>query len=993
MSVEITAPIQLVHYFGESSSVSIAELPNINNVKQIYTLVDGNYRAWNRTGGKAFDTIDYGSGYLIVSEDNAPASYTLISGNETLPETINITSTLNIVRYVGSTVDLTVPENITNFKQIYKLVDGNYRAWNKDGGKAFTTIDDGETYLISSEENAPFPYLFASIIPPDNAYVVSSTNLHKIETRGNTIVDSLSIGATITSFLIYPERGKIYLGRSGYIYVVDINTFSVVCSIMTNSTSTNLYRKDNLLYSVNATNQIRIIDLDTNRLIDISEGVSTLDGINSFIHTDDLLYVTDNVSNEVHIFEQQEIVAEPPPPEPPPPTTTLAPGVYCVDIDAVDFPYPCLKKKFRKGCVESTPKSPSYEIYKFDREEQRLVLNFDPYQYGESLKIESISDAGVITEILDTGEFIGSDDSSFDDCSQAFGNKVRTYEFYKPENIRYLRITLQSNDPKNLTGYITGLAYELCYPCYGTTCPVGYSISQISCECVINNWSGPDPTPPPDPPKVNCDLPFSVQGYAFYKREGSEEEPATATIPGVGTVKITRGGGHCCNRTIFTPKLYFSDGTCLYADKTINLNNGSGGDEACGEREDTFKFNLPDGKKIDGDTQMMLECLNAYALAPELEDGTYIPSEFCELNPSNVGCHDDVTWIVLTAQDQTSGATKLLFSNYVVPSTLEGVGIICNDSGGCGATWCEPISNTEYTIPNLFTVTADVASGENPGPSLAVGCDSAALDCPDLNLQNDNNYIQFPAGTSDTYYYFSEPQKDLLLFIGSLGDNAQQASITFDVPFEIVCSSTNDTLCNSEAPTSITKNGNTIYGNQGFGVIKFNGIHKRIRVQSSNHPDITLFRWGRCVNCNIYQLEPYFSNQRAYWPRSSNPRTEEHDVPTSEINYDVVFDTYGHGDSLQIFAIDTSGSNGTVSLLSTGNVSGTSPNGGEIETGCNSNLEYCFGPGPLAYRTTITKPVGYDKIRTVVTNSSNSATNVSGYTLSLTCNTSSNPLP
>lgn len=676
MSVEITAPIQLVHYFGESSSVSIASLPNINNVKQIYTLVDGNYRAWNRTGGKAFETIDYGSGYLIVSEDTAPASYTLISGNETLPETINITSTLNIVRYVGSTVDLTVPENTTNFKQIYKLVDGNYRAWNKDGGKAFTTIDDGETYLISSEEDAPFPYLFASIIPPDNAYVVSSTNLLKIETRGNTIVDALSIGATITSFLIHPERGKIYLGKSNYIDVVDINTFSVVCSILTNSTSTNLYRKDNLLYSVNATNQIRIIDLETNRLIDISEGSSALDGMTSFIHIDDLLYVTDNASNEVRIFEQQEIVAEPPPPEPPPPTTTLAPGVYCVNIDAVDFPYPCLKKKFRKGCVESAPKSPSYEIYKFDTEEQRLVLNFDPYQYGDSLKIESISDTGVVTEILDTGEFKGSDDSSFDDCSEAFGNKVRTYEFYKPEGIRYLRITLQSNDPKNLTGYITGLAYELCYPCYGITCPVGYSISQISCECVENFAEPLNPTLPPNPPNIDCDKPFSINGYSFYKRTLQE----TADIPGVGILEPQCAGGHGCNRAIFNPKLFFSDGTCIYADKPINLNNASP-PERVGSVEDTFKFNLPDGKKIDGDTQMMLECVNAYASnIDDLEDGVYLPPELCNINISNLGCHNGVTWVVLTAQDQISGATQVLFSDCVTPNTLEGAGIICNTS-------------------------------------------------------------------------------------------------------------------------------------------------------------------------------------------------------------------------------------------------------------------------------------------------------------------------
>jgi hypothetical protein len=679
MSLEINSKIQLTQYFGSSNSVTIANIPNIANVKQIYKLVDGNYRAWNQDGSKAFPTIDYGEGYLIVSEDSAPSSYVLIDDTESLPSTIEINASINIVRYVGPTVDLSDPENITNFKQIYKLVDGNYRAWNKDGSKAFPTLDDGETYLILSE-NVSFPYLFSSISDPDYLLRPSPNGIEKINLRSfsvESIIDILS-GVDEYAFSLYPERGKAYVASSvdgTGISVIDLDTSKLICHILTPAAIKNINRYGDRLYATSESYHIYEIDLNTNRIVHtIALSPTTID-ITSAFQDADFLYALDRTGDKVYVLAEEEEEVADPPPEPPVPTTTttIAPGYYCIGpAEHIPFPYPCLTKTYRQTCNEDVPEFPYVEIYTLDSHVHRMELVVDTYEYGDSLLIESISETGDITTLVNTGEFDGSDLSSFDSCQEIFGNKARYYEFYKPEGIRHLRITITSNDPKNMTGRLTGLSYKLCYPCYGIQCPVGYSLSQISCEC-IEDLTTIQPTPPPDPPVTDCLQPVTIKGYAYYK--GNAADGTTPQLIPETNVSLLPAsyGGHCCIRGVFTPKLFFDDGTCLYANKTIDISNVD--DPRCGSREDSFFFYIPDGLKINDNTQMMLECVSSY-VPSDPKSGVYLPD--CEIFPIDTSrCHSGVTWVVLTAEDISTNQQKIIFSDSVVPNTLDGIGFVC----------------------------------------------------------------------------------------------------------------------------------------------------------------------------------------------------------------------------------------------------------------------------------------------------------------------------
>jgi formylglycine-generating enzyme required for sulfatase activity len=182
--------------------------------------------------------------------------------------------------------------------------------------------------------------------------------------------------------------------------------------------------------------------------------------------------------------------------------------------------------------------------------------------------------------------------------------------------------------------------------CQFSNCDTGYVVDPESCACV------PEPTstivPSPTPPKVPCEPssdPVVLNGYAFYKDAMGSE-----TIPGVGSVSSPCAGGHICNRTDFMPKLVTSGGTIL-SSNAISMNNGSTG----GDVSDTFSFTINDPTVFNNQVDITLECL------------------------TSGGCHNGVTWVILTWTDPVTSSSYIVFNDCVVPGSLDGISIECSD--------------------------------------------------------------------------------------------------------------------------------------------------------------------------------------------------------------------------------------------------------------------------------------------------------------------------
>lgn len=317
MSLTISSSIQLVQYFDTTASIAIASLPAniLANIKQIYRLSStGSYEAWTKDGGKAFDNIEYGKGYLFVSEDNATFPYTVNSDNEDLPTDINILASTAIVRHVGGSVDLTVSGNITNYKQIYKRDGGSWSVWNKVGGKAFTTLDDGETYLILSEDTSTFPYLFVNIVPPIELYSLVDKELLKLDSVTGAKKASIFLGTTNSFALsVNSVDGISYLGSDDDLLVIDNSTNKVIRTINVSqfgiNTITSIIYDDNSIYAGSATsNLIAVINKASYDVEIINTGVG-VDGISEFLQADEQIYAAPiSSSRSVSIILLEDIV-------------------------------------------------------------------------------------------------------------------------------------------------------------------------------------------------------------------------------------------------------------------------------------------------------------------------------------------------------------------------------------------------------------------------------------------------------------------------------------------------------------------------------------------------------------------------------------------------------------------------------------------------------------------------------------------------------------
>jgi hypothetical protein len=313
MSLTISSSIQLVQYFDTTASFTIASLPTsiLANIKQIYRLSStGGYEAWTKDGGKAFDNIEYGKGYLFVSEDNATFPYTVNLDNEDLPTDINISGSVAIVRQVGGSVDLSVAGNITNYKQIYKRDGGAWSVWNKVGGKAFTTLDDGESYLITSEDNSTFPYLFVNIVPPIELYAVSGKELLKLDSVTGSQKSSVFLGSeNIFALTVNSVDGFSYLGVDNNFVVVDNSTNKVIRNVNVSqygmNTITSIIFDDNSIYLSSAnTNSLLVVDKNTYSVESIGVGTH---GISEMIKVDEQIYTSPVSSNNPRLTLLEDV--------------------------------------------------------------------------------------------------------------------------------------------------------------------------------------------------------------------------------------------------------------------------------------------------------------------------------------------------------------------------------------------------------------------------------------------------------------------------------------------------------------------------------------------------------------------------------------------------------------------------------------------------------------------------------------------------------------
>lgn len=162
-----------------------------------------------------------------------------------------------------------------------------------------------------------------------------------------------------------------------------------------------------------------------------------------------------------------------------------------------------------------------------------------------------------------------------------------------------------------------------------------------------------DPTGNPPVVEINCvELnPVVIKGYAFYRHYSNN---LGCNVPGIGVLNARCAQGHVCNRTNFLPRLVFSDGNIVNANKEITLNNFSSYPTGPYDREDTFEFTIPNTVPLTGQQiNFNLQCKS----------------------PGN-DCHIGVTYIAMT---MTTGInqTILVFDNCVAPGILTRVPVVC----------------------------------------------------------------------------------------------------------------------------------------------------------------------------------------------------------------------------------------------------------------------------------------------------------------------------
>lgn len=165
-------------------------------------------------------------------------------------------------------------------------------------------------------------------------------------------------------------------------------------------------------------------------------------------------------------------------------------------------------------------------------------------------------------------------------------------------------------------------------------------IAYTSCSCSPSCTTTTTTTTPPPLPCVD-NVAITINGYAFYSSSN-----AAKNIPGVGMLSPSCFGGHQCNYTNFIPELVTN--TVTLQSQQISLNNLNDG----GDRVASFNFNISDSSILRGGASLNLKCADSY-------------------------CHNNVTWVVMTAT--IDGSTKVIFNSCVLPDKITPLSYICQD--------------------------------------------------------------------------------------------------------------------------------------------------------------------------------------------------------------------------------------------------------------------------------------------------------------------------
>jgi hypothetical protein len=163
-----------------------------------------------------------------------------------------------------------------------------------------------------------------------------------------------------------------------------------------------------------------------------------------------------------------------------------------------------------------------------------------------------------------------------------------------------------------------------------------------------------------------------------------------------------------------------------------------------------------------------------------------------------------------------------------------------SSSGACAIIWTDDSDDMDGVTVSL-------------NPSFAKSTFVEAL-CYDNLLCHDKppldlNYRQTSNAISTQTITFSAPVTDPVLALFTFGNTIGVTSTCqSSVPCEIYCNSVSGAGCSlSGQSNSITIDGNTISGFEGYGIVKFPGTHSSITLTWSNIEAFSFCRWGRLV--------------------------------------------------------------------------------------------------------------------------------------------------
>jgi formylglycine-generating enzyme required for sulfatase activity len=194
--------------------------------------------------------------------------------------------------------------------------------------------------------------------------------------------------------------------------------------------------------------------------------------------------------------------------------------------------------------------------------------------------------------------------------------------------------------------------------CDNLICPPNLIPDFSSCLCVSRPACRENCDTETVDPVINYNnlLP-NIKGYAYYVHDMKNSD---IYVPNIGFMLSVCGGGHVCDRTIFTPKLILNNNSFVLANKNINLNNSRTRDMVSSpidghthsnllDRSDVFEFNVSDTSLLSGG-KLTLDCANNF-------------------------CHSGVTMLVLVGTT-INGENILLFSSCSAPGKIKDIGTI-----------------------------------------------------------------------------------------------------------------------------------------------------------------------------------------------------------------------------------------------------------------------------------------------------------------------------